>query len=88
MDNSVLDEIKTICLSYGATQIILFGSRAKGTNMLRSDFDIAVRGIADSGHLQSEIENINTLYTIDMVYMDRCKNDNLLEEISKYGVQI
>ena len=38
----VLQNIKELCEKYHAEQIILFGSRAKGTALERSDIDIAV----------------------------------------------
>ena len=40
----VLQNIKELCEKYHAEQIILFGSRAKGTALERSDIDIAVYG--------------------------------------------
>ena len=41
----VIEEITQRCRKYGAQEIILFGSRAKGTATERSDIDIAVSGV-------------------------------------------
>lgn len=50
-------------------EVILYGSRAKGTAMERSDIDIAVSGV-------------------DLVNMDICRNQLLLEDIRQYGREI
>lgn len=43
----ILQEIIRICVNNSATKVILFGSRAKGTALERSDIDIAVCGTKD-----------------------------------------
>jgi hypothetical protein len=40
--SEVMEQIVLQCKLHNAQSVILFGSRAKGTNMPRSDFDIAV----------------------------------------------
>ena len=86
----VIAEIIQRCKNYGAERIILFGSRAKGTATERSDIDIAVSGVAscDIYELQEELEDIPTLYTIDLVDLDTCRNELLLEDIKEYGREI
>ena len=71
-----------------AEQIILFGSRAKGTALERSDIDIAVSGVEDFDSLQDAVDGIQTLYTIDLLNMDTCGNELILEDIKKYGRKI
>lgn len=68
--------------------MVLYGSRAKGTNRLESDIDIAVFGVADIDALQEEIENIPTLYTVDILSLEQCRNELLLEDIDEYGREI
>ena len=41
----VLEEVKKLCVKYQAQEVVLFGSRAKGTALERSDIDIAVSGV-------------------------------------------
>ena len=88
--DEVIIEIIQQCRKYGAQKIILFGSRAKGTETERSDIDIAVAGVAscDIYELQEELDDIPTLYTIDLVDLDTCKNQLLLEDIRQYGREI
>lgn len=46
---NILKNIIDLCTQFSADRVILFGSRAKGTNTDRSDIDIAVRGVKISG---------------------------------------
>ena len=84
----ILQEIIRICKNNSVTKVILFGSRAKGTALERSDIDIAVCGVEDIEKLREELEDITTLYTIDVVDMDECGNESLLEDIKQYGRKI
>lgn len=88
--DEVIAEITQRCKNYGAQKIILFGSRAKGTATERSDIDIAVSGVTSSDifELEEALEDIPTLYTIDLVNLDTCKNQLLLEDIEQYGREI
>lgn len=85
---SILERIATLCRSERATRALLFGSRAKCTARPESDIDIAVSGARDFEALSEAIEDIPTLYTIDVVNLDTCKNELLLEDIRKYGREI
>ena len=84
----VIAEITQRCKNYGAKRIILFGSRAKDTATERSDIDIAVSGVEDFESLTEQIENLPTLFSVDIVNMDTCKNELLLEDIREYGRKI
>lgn len=84
----VLEKVKNLCVKYQAEEIILFGSRAKETALERSDIDIAVSGVNDFDALEEEIEEIPTLYTVDLLNMDTCRNELILEDIRKYGHKI
>lgn len=84
----VIDKVVEICKKHSVSQVILFGSRAKNTQMERSDIDIAVSGAGDFDSLCEEIEDIPTLYTIDLVELEECRNQLLLEDIRQYGRKI
>ena len=85
---AVLDEVRTLCKAYHASEVILFGSRAKGTALPQSDIDIAVSGVSDIEALRDRIDEIPTLYTVDLVDLDTCCNMFLIEDIRKYGRKI
>lgn len=86
--NEVIEKATALCRKYSAKEIILFGSRAKGTETERSDIDIAVSGVQDFGQLEEEIDALPTLYTVDLVNIDTCGNQLLKEDIEKYGRKI
>ena len=69
-------------------QLILYGSRAKGTARERSDIDIAVSGVECFDELVEKIEELPTLYSVDLLNMDTCRNELLLEDIKQYGRKI
>lgn len=84
----IMESVIDICRKHHVKKAVLFGSRAKGTATRRSDFDFAIWGAQDFNSLQEAIDEIPTLYSFDVVNMDSCKNDLLLEEIQKYGRKI
>ncbi len=84
----ILEKVVLLCREYGASEAYLFGSRAKGTARERSDIDIAVTGVEDFEALEEAVEDLPTLYTIDLVDMEQCKNSLLLEDIRQYGRKI
>ena len=60
----------------------------RGTAKTTSDFDIAVTGVKDIEGLREELDSIPTLYKIDLVDMDTCRNNLLMEDIQNYGCKI
>ena len=84
----LIEKVVELCRLYGAREVLLFGSRAKDTARERSDIDIAVSGVSAFDELQEKIENIETLYTIDLVNLDQCRNALLKEDIELYGRKI
>jgi predicted nucleotidyltransferase len=86
--SEITEQIIQICRNHHAKTVILFGSRSKGTATLRSDIDIAVSGARDIDGLREMLDDIPTLYKIDLVNLDTCKNELLLEDIKQYGRKI
>ena len=84
----VIQKVTELCRSYHAKEVILYGSRAKGTARDRSDIDIAVTGVHDFDQLVEQVEDLPTLYTVDLLNMDTCRNQLLLEDIRQYGRKI
>lgn len=80
--------VQRLCQKHYAKEIILFGSRAKGIAHKKRDIDIAVSGVKDFDCLQEEIEDLPTLYSVDLVNLDDCENELLREDILKYGRKI
>ena len=84
----VIEKTAKLCRDFGAKKVLLFGSRAKGTALERSDIDIAVSGVKEVDLLIQKIEELPMLYSIDIVNMDNCKNELLLEDIRQYGREV
>lgn len=86
--DEIINDVLRLCKAQQAREVYLFGSRAKGTALRTSDIDIAVSGAEDFEALREKVEEIPTLYTIDLVNLDNCKNECLLEDIREYGRKI
>ena len=86
--NEVISRVALLCKEYGAQKVIIYGSRAKGTATERSVIDIAVTGVDNFDELAEKIEELPTLYSVDLLNMDTCRNELLLEDIRQYGRKI
>ena len=49
---------------------------------------MAVAGVNNFDELREQVEELPTLYSVDLVNMDTCRNQLLLEDIRKYGRKI
>jgi len=91
--DNVIEEVIKISSKYKIEKAILFGSRARGDNTITSDYDIAVFGYAlsaiDKANFCNEIEEIETLKKIDVVFINNGNTiDDLIENIMRDGVVI
>lgn len=86
--DEIINQVAELCREYHAKEVILYGSRAKGTARERSDIDIAVSGVENFNELVEKAEELPTLYSVDIVNMDTCKNQLLLEDIRQYGRKV
>ncbi len=86
--DDVICEVAKLCRKYNASEVVLYGSRAKGTARERSDIDIAVSGVDRFDELVEKVEDLPTLYQVDLLNKDTCKNALLLENIAEYGREI
>ena len=84
----ILEQVIIKCKKHEVSELILFGSWAKGTAGEHSDVDIAVTIGKDIEELREDIESIPTLRSFDIVDMVHCKNELLLKEIRQYGRKI
>ena len=60
--DEVIARTAELCRKYHAREVVLFGSRAKGTALERSDIDIAVSGVEGFDALLEEVEE-NFVYS-------------------------
>ena len=97
MNNTGLSpqEVETICQVFkGHTeieQVILFGSRAKGTAKPNSDIDLAVKGIEDDlliEQIATELDELPLPYKFDLKAITSINNPALKDHIERVGVMI
>lgn len=89
--SAVLEKIIQIADRYGAGKAILFGSRARNDSTQKSDYDVAfiLPNMTNDikNKILEEIENIDTLYKIDAVFLESLNgSDELTKNIQKDGV--
>lgn len=91
----ILNMIKSVCQLKKEllidVRVILFGSRANKQNKERSDFDIGILGkkplsIAEYYKLKDALNELPTLYTIDLVDLGRVPDSFRNEALKNYSV--
>lgn len=88
LDKKILAEIISLAQIHKIKKVILFGSRAKGTNSERSDIDIAVSGGDFFSFACAVDEETSTLLKFDVVNLDKKLSPEFLAEIERHGVLI
>ena len=66
----VLKDIALFAENNSVDKVVLFGSRARGTNTERSDVDLAVYGGDFDSFYWSITDNVNSLLSFDIVNLD------------------
>lgn len=88
-----LDRILTVLKkNESISEIILFGSRAKGNFSLGSDVDIALKGkclnLEDILDTTLALENLFLPYKFDIVLYERINENALIEHIKRVGITL
>ena len=84
----MIKEVAELCRSFGAKKVILYGSRAMGNARERSDIDVAVSGVEDFELLREKVDDLPSLFSVDLLNLDTCKYQLILEDIRDYGREI
>lgn len=79
-------DIVKIAKKNSVKKVILFGSRARGTNSERSDIDLAISGGNALDFYFDVEEKTHTLLMFDVVELDRGISEELQTEINRDGV--
>lgn len=85
---SVLKDITKFAEISSVDKVILFGSRARGTNSQRSDIDLAVYGGDFDSFYWNIKDKVDSLITFDIIDASSNISDKLKLEIEKDGVVI
>ena len=87
----VISGLKDIAEKYPISKIVLFGSRARGDNNPKSDIDIAIyhtEELKTKGRLVSDIDDLETLLKIDIIFINQDTDEKLILKIQGEGVVI
>lgn len=73
-------------------EVILFGSRAKGTHREGSDIDLAIKGekltLAHHHELTEMLENLWLPYKFDIVLYEHIDEPALIDHIQRVGIKL
>ena len=90
LPGSTIDAICGIFADYPVIQrVMLYGSRAKGSNRPGSDIDLAIVGpVTEEVRLQIEtrLDDLLLPYTIDLSLFPSIRNPSLLDHIERVGL--
>lgn len=90
LSEKLIIDIRKLGRKFAVDKIVLFGSRARGDNQPSSDIDIAVFTLpqfTSEGIFVSELEELDTLLKIDVVFIESsCEQHQLIEKIKEEGV--
>jgi uncharacterized protein len=88
--DSVIEQIREIAMKYKIDKLVLFGSRARGDHSPVSDYDIAIYAknlsVLDRANFRADIDEIETLKKIDIVFVYDSATDDLMKNIKRDGV--
>ncbi len=94
MHGLTIEELELLCSLFARQkeieQVILYGSRAKGTHKPFSDVDITLLGIGLSrshlNRLMADIDESSLPHFFDVSILSKITNPDLKEQIEKTGV--
>lgn len=88
--DKIYNRIAEIGKKFGASKVVLFGSRARGDNRERSDIDVALFSVPDEkqAFCEDEIRELPTLLDFDIVFVRENTDAELLANIKKDGVML
>ena len=89
LSEKTIEIIKKLLSNYPQIkEVKIFGSRAKGNYKPSSDIDLALFGSIDDKllrHIVSELDELPTPYQFDVLNYNDIDNENLKNNIDKFG---
>ena len=90
LPDSTIEKINTVFARHPEIEeVLIYGSRAKGTYREGSNIDITLKGSVLSEELRanifSEIDDLNTPYLFDISIFDQLSSDDLIAHINRVG---
>lgn len=88
-EEKIFSEISGLAKQYGASKVVLFGSRARRTHHPKSDIDLAVYDCTNFRDFSFSVdEKTMTLLQFDIVNMNADISEELRKEIERDGIII
>lgn len=90
VSKEVYEKIKLVLEKNKKYKILLFGSRARGDYKETSDIDLAVLSEISRDEqykFMNEIDLLDIVYKIDIVFVDSNTKEELVESIKRDGVE-
>ncbi|MBD5131140.1 MAG: nucleotidyltransferase domain-containing protein [Clostridiales bacterium] len=92
MDNVIKNMVAEFAKYPEITKAVLFGSRARGDNSERSDYDVAVYGELPQRNKTLLryfcSEELPTLHKVDLIFMQEQPQSTFTDNIEKDGITI
>jgi predicted nucleotidyltransferase len=89
LKDAVVEELIHAFQGFPIEKVVLFGSRARGTNKATSDIDLAVFAPTMTHRqvslLSNTLDEIDIIYRLDLVHVDEAVNPQLIHNIEKEG---
>lgn len=91
LPEQVLIKIQQVFANHSDVKdVILYGSRAKGTYRAGSDIDLTIKGglisYSELLTLETELDDLLLPYMIDLSVFEEIESDNLIEHIEQFGL--
>lgn len=89
LSEETYNKIKEVINKNNKYKFVLFGSRARGDYKDTSDIDLAIKenvSREDQYKIMNEMDILDIIYKIDLVFIDNNTKAELLESISRDGV--
>lgn len=90
LTEEIYNSLKRIMENYQQYSFKIFGSRARGNYKKTSDIDIAIfKNVKkeDEYSIRNEIDKLNIIYKIDLVFVTDKTKKELLKSIKEEGVE-
>jgi predicted nucleotidyltransferase len=91
LTEDTIDKIRGVFAQYPqVAEVILYGSRAKGTHHNGSDIDLTLKGeglgLALVNRIGNDIDDLLLPYTLDLSVFQQISNPDLVDHIHRVGV--
>ena len=91
LSENAYKQIMNVVQNNGKYRFKLFGSRARGDFKNNSDIDLAIFEDVtkqDEFKIRNEVDLLDIIYMVDLVFIDKNTKPELLKSIEKEGVEL